>query len=126
MRPFLFFGIAFLSCINSVLTAQSLPTGKWININSKTDTLFFTSINGKKFLELRRGKELSHGVLLPKPFSGLYEYKLSPEEISLHWSFSDDSSFKNFYFNYSKEKIIIGNFYDALAQGALQTFKTIE
>ena len=111
------------SCAKDSSTASL--RGKWVEINTKTDTLTFGLLGDKESMFLGRGKEMSNGYLTPKSHSGPYDYRLLVDKISLRWLLSASDSFNEFYFSLSGDKIIIENFYDSNAKGILVTFKRI-
>jgi len=105
--------LTLLSCTEdetNIVNSSDLQ-GKWIDVETRMDTLSFESIDNMEIMYLSRGKETSEGYLLPKYNSGPYEYKLSKRKISLHWMLSSNSSFNDYYFKIIDDKLNIGNFY---------------
>jgi hypothetical protein len=128
MKYGLFILIIFLSgcTYNNLNTNQVTLEGKWVDINSKTDTLSFGFFGGKESIMLGRGKEMRDGFLVPKYGSGPYDYKLlQVDKISLHWALSSNGSFIDYYFRQTGDRLIIGNFFNAANPGTLLTFKKI-
>lgn len=118
--------IAFLSCENNDITSTGSLEGKWVDIKTKTDTLIFdSSISADLFL-LRRGKEIQNGHLLPKPGTGIYEFKLLPEKISIYNTLSSCYCFNEYFFIHHQEEITVENFYDPASTGILQTFTKLK
>ncbi|SDL20768.1 hypothetical protein [Kriegella aquimaris] len=106
------------------LTSSDLK-GKWIETETRKDTLFFESLDNLDFMNLNRGKELRNGNLLPKPKSGPYRYKLLEEKISLNWVLSSDSSFNDYYLKVINNRLNIGNFYGSTL-GETLTFEKLD
>jgi hypothetical protein len=122
------FMLILLSCErddNVDLMTSSDLTGKWIEIKTKTDTLVFESWDTMEVMNLKRGKEMRNGYLLPKAGSGPYEYKLADEKISLYWMLSSNYSFKDYNFKQTGDKLTIDNFYGS-SSGATLTFKKLK
>ena len=96
----LLFAFTFLCCSKDDTKSQTSASliGKWVETETRMDTLFFESIDDVDFMNLNRGKELRNGNLLPKPHSGTYIYKLLEEKISLNWVLSSNSNFNDYYF----------------------------
>lgn len=123
----LLFVLAFLCCSKDdtkSLTSINLK-GKWIETETRMDTLFFESLDDLDIMNLNRGKELKDGNLLPKPKSGPYRYKLLEEKISLNWVLSSNSSFNDYYFKIIDNRLNIGNFYGS-ALGETLTFERLD
>ena len=94
-----------LACSDDNVTTLADLNGKWVDINTKTDTLTFGLFERQAFMILRRGKEIRKGFLLPKQGAGFYDYKLStPDKISLRWMFSSTASFNDYYFEQTGDK----------------------
>tara|TARA_R110000744_G_scaffold353214_1_gene459524 strand:+ start:1751 stop:2137 length:387 start_codon:yes stop_codon:yes gene_type:complete len=123
----LIFALTFLSCSKDDTKNQTSTSlkGKWVEIETRMDTLFFESIDDLDFMNLNRGKELINDNLLPKPHSGPYTYKLLEEKISLNWVLSSNSSFNDYYFKVIENRLNIGNFYDSTSGGTL-TFERLD
>ena len=111
-----------LICISVILSLRSNENnnpqdftslkGKWVETDTKTDTLSFELSGASEWMVLSRGKEMRNGFLLPKSGSGPYNFKIKLGEISLLWSASSDANFHDFYFGQTADTIVIGNFYD--------------
>jgi hypothetical protein len=114
-----------LSCTYQDLPSTNILEGKWVEVNSKTDTIIFTTFGDYSYLSLNRGKELRNGILLPKYLSGGYDYKISSDKISLRWWASSNSAFNEYHFNVTQTGIIIGDFYNPNSRGASLSFKKI-
>jgi hypothetical protein len=101
----------------------SSTDGIWIEASKQKDTLYFESQTS--FVDLRRGKELRNGYLLPKISAGLYSYEIKKDSISLQYLLSSLYKPSNYKFNIdlNKGKITIGNFYvDSLNRNTTLTF----
>lgn len=124
--------LLFLSClfIGCSKDEVNIPTsndlkGKWIELETRMDTLFFESLDNFEILNLHRGKEMKDGNLLPKSGSGPYVYKLAEGKISLLWMLSSDSSFKEYDFKIIGNRLNIGNFYGS-ASGETLVFEKLD
>lgn len=99
--------------------------GRWVDVQTATDTLIFDPDFGEDFFSLRRAKELRNGFLLPKPGAGIYKYVLKPEAISVYNTISSCYCFNDYFFKLDGSLIVVENFYDASAAGDLRTFKKL-
>lgn len=129
MRIIVFLGLIVfgsMSCSNDNFdsTAPIDLHGKWIEAKTKSDTITFSSLDNLDVMTLTRGKELRDNHLLPKTGSGPYEFKLKEENISLYWMLSSNSTFQDYHFKRSGNKLTIGNFYDSTL-GAILTFERL-
>jgi len=109
---------------NNVIDASGLK-GQWIEMESRSDTLSFESWDSLEIMNLKRGKEVKNGFLLPKLGSGPYEYSLSSEIISLKWMLSSNSNPNEYYFKVTNDELEIGNFYNSL-NGETLTFEKLK
>lgn len=119
--------LIFLGCAKDdtrIITSSDLK-GKWIEAESRMDTLYFGTIDNLEITNLNRGKEIKNGNLLPKSGSGPYEYTLLEEKISLYWVLSSDSSFNDYYFKIIDDRLNIGNFYGSTL-GETLTFEKLD
>ncbi|TBW29955.1 hypothetical protein [Gramella sp. KN1008] len=114
-----------LSCSSDNSGTISIGEGKWVEIETKSDTLSFSSLGGMDIMTLARGEELQEGVLKPKYRSGRYEYGISEGKISLRWLLSSNSQFEEYSFRIEDEIMYIGNFY-ASSSGEILTFKKLD
>ena len=65
------FVLAFLGCTDdSTAVDISDLRGKWIEIETRTDTLSFELVSDSEIMSLNRGTEIRSGNLLPKYNSG--------------------------------------------------------
>lgn len=119
--------LAFLCCSKDdtkSLTSANLK-GKWIETETRLDTLSFESMENFEIMNLNRGKEIRNGNLLPKSGSGPYRYLLLEEKISINWMLSSDGSFNDYYFKIIENKINIENFYGSTL-GETLTFEKLD
>ena len=88
--------------------------GSWIESSNKSDTIVFSKHDNKAYFNLNRGKEIRGGYLLPKYYSGLYDYEILGDSIALRWLLSSNGNPHNHYFHYDldKNQLIIGNFFE--------------
>jgi len=123
--PIITLVLTLLSCSNDNLTTLTDLNGKWVDINTMTDTLTFALLGDKESMILGRGKEIRNGFLLPKHGSGSYDYELLTDTISLRWVASGNLNFRRYYFNKTRTNIIIEKFFDTNTRGTFLTFKRI-
>lgn len=116
--------LLLFGCTYDVETMPAELDGAWVEISAKTDTLVF-NIEGTNWMELKRGKEIRDGFLLPKAGAGIFEYRLGTEKISLYNLVSSCYCFADYYFKREGSTIYIENFYDPNAKEAIQTFKRL-
>lgn len=120
------FVLALISCTSDNVTTLTDLNGKWVDINTKTDTLTFGLFGDKESMILGRGKEMRDGFMLPKYGSGPYDYKLlTGDKISLRWTLSSSSNFNDYYFKQTGDKLTIEKFFDTTTSGTMLTFKKI-
>ena len=114
------------SCVNddSVNLSPDLK-GKWVEMETSIDTLTFEVWDTMDIMILDRGKEMRDGHLLPKAGSGSYQYRLVDGKISLYWMLSSNSSFKDYKFKLTGERLVIDDFYGPSSSVPL-TFKKLE
>ena len=119
--------LTFLGCSKDGkdVVASSDLKGKWIETETRMDTLSFESLDNQDIMNLNRGKEIRDGNMLPKSGSGPYKYNLLEEKISLNWVLSSDSSFKDYYFKIIDNRLNIGNFYGSKS-GETLIFEKLE
>ncbi len=118
--------MALLSCTSDNVATLTNLNGKWIDINTKIDTLAFGFFGDKESMILGRGKETRDGFLLPKYVSGPYDYKLLiGDKFSLRWTLSSNCNFNDYYFKQSGDKLTIEKFFDTTTSGTMLTFKKL-
>lgn len=117
----------FLSCTKNEPKNENSINGieKWVEAQSRLDTIYFESWDSLDLLHLNRGKEVRDDYLLPKAYSGPYNYSISGERISLNWMLSSNSAFNDYYFKINGNQMEIGNFYE-LEAGEILTFEKLE
>jgi hypothetical protein len=102
---------SLLSCKKSEEPIAQL-VGVWIEQTDRLDTLIFEKIDGRPFLSLHRGTETRDGHQLPKSGSGMYDYQIQKDSISLLSLYSSCSNCnENYYFVTVGRQIRIGDFY---------------
>ena len=120
------FALTLIGCTSDNLTTLTDLNGKWVDINTKTDTLTFGLFGDKESMILGRGKETRDGFILPKSGSGPYDYKLlAGDKISLRWTLLSNSNFNDYYFKQSGDKLTIEKFFDTTTSGTMLTFKKL-
>lgn len=119
--------LVFFSCTkdNSNLENSNDLIGKWIETQSRMDTLSFESLDNLAIMNLNRGKEIRNENLVPKLKSGTYVYKIIEENISLRWILSSNSNFNDYYFKISGNKLNIGNFHGSTS-GETLSFEKLD
>lgn len=110
---------------NNSNPATTALDGKWVNIQTRTDTLIFGSAMGDHYFILARAKEVRNGFVLPKPGAGIYEFKLKSNLISVYNTISSCYCFSDYYFERKASILVIGNFYDPASQSDLETFRRL-
>ncbi len=129
MKSFLIVFLVFvlISCSDddtNIISPISL-NGKWIEVDTKSDTLTFNTWDDLEIMILDRGKEVRNGILLPKFKSGSYTYRLSEGKISLNWMLSSNSAFNDYDLKVSGKTMNIGNFYNS-SSGTVLTFEKMD
>lgn len=116
-----------ISCTdqNDNLTENKSLKGLWVDVKTSSDTLVFGYLDEEEIMTLNRGKEMQNGLLLPKANSGMYNYHLKENQISLRWVLSCAPTFDEFYFQKVGSELQIGNFYDDTAFRTKVTFRKI-
>lgn len=116
MKYFLWlFAIILFSCSKN----ESKPkdaiefNGKWVESKARIDTLSFETSENSNLMIFLRGTEMRDGNLLPKVFSGPYEYRIEEDKIWLYWQLSSNSNFNDYYFKLNGNLIEMGNFYES-------------
>ena len=120
------FTISLLDYNDNNLLTQTKLNGKWVDINTKTDTLTFLVVGEHNYVQLDRGLEMRNGVLRPKSGFGPYYYKILPDKIFLRWTLSASTEYNDYHFNQTDDSLVIENFYDLNSKGTKQTFKKIK
>jgi len=121
--------VLYLSCKNNNLFDRTYNfKGKWLETTQLSDTLIFKQNKSEGWLELQRGREMRNAYILPLIHSGLYDYSILQDSISLLSGFSSCLCPRNYYFkfNLENEEIQIGNFFeDSLTNDKIFTFKKL-
>jgi len=87
--------------------------GVWIEQTDRSDTIVFKRLDGGSMLSLNRGREIRNGHDLPKFGSGLYNYQIKGDSISLLSLFSSCSTcYETYYFVTQGAELKIGDFYN--------------
>ena len=120
MRPFFSFLIlvvASAACRQpETITPESL-TGVWVEKSARQDTLVFNpKFQGQiliNTLTVNRGKELnSGGYLLPKIGSGMYNYEIVDNRISVVSAFSSSLKRSDYAIEQAGGELRIENFFE--------------
>ena len=122
--------ISLLAIVASIVSCKedNEPTtqldGVWIEQTDRSDTIVFKRLDGGSFLSLSRGREIRNGHELPKYGSGLYNYQIKGDSISLLTLFSSCSTcYETYYFMINSTELNIGDFYEKnLANSQSLTF----
>ena len=118
--------LSLLDCGEDNSVTQTQLKGKWVDINTKTDTLTFLVVSEHDYVQLDRGLQMTNGVLRPKNGFGPYFYKVLSDKISLRWTLSSSADYNDYYFNQAGDSLIVENFYDLNSKGTMQTFVKIK
>lgn len=119
--------LIFASCSDDDSSTENLSNleGKWVETETRTDTLSFESLDDLEIMFLNRGKEIKDGNTSPKSGSGPYSYYLAQQIIALNWMLSSNSAFNDYYFEVEGNSLKIGNFYGS-ASGEILTFERLD
>jgi hypothetical protein len=105
------------SCQKPDTITPDTLTGVWVEKFARRDTLVFNlSLQGQSLpnmLRVNRGKELNTGgYLLPKIGSGLYDYKIVDNRISVINLFSSSNKRSEYAIEQNGDKLRIENFFE--------------
>jgi hypothetical protein len=122
--------LSFLSfsCEKHEITVSGLK-GTWVEVDTKTDTIFFNRNNTYGLFILSKGREIRNGYLLPKIESGIFMFELNKDSIAITDGLSCTYSKRNYYFklNESLKTFNIQTFTTGFeANKAILTFKKLE
>ncbi len=73
-------------------------------------------------MNLKRGKEIKDGNMLPISGSGPYRYNLAEQKTALYWVLSSDSKYNDYNFEVMGNGLKIGKFYSS-PSGEILTFE---
>ena len=93
---FLIIAITLMSCTSDNLSTADLLRGKWIEVNTKSDTLVFGLFGDQEAMMVNRGYEIRDSFRLPKHGSGPYDYRISKNKIALHSYLSSSMGYKDY------------------------------
>ena len=128
MKPAILIIVAVMiaSCDGNIETPVTTVTGKWVDVDNKTDTLAFVDYEDLKVMEVRRGKEMRDGFLQPKSGSGPYMYQLlGDDRISVQWMAASSISQYKYYFKQKGTTLKIEKFFDTKTTGKILTFRKL-
>ena len=120
------FAFFLLDCADNHAVAQKNLEGKWVHVETKTDTLTFLTVSDHDYVQLDRGSEMRNGVLRPKNGTGRYHYKILTDKISLRWTLSASAGYNDYYFYQSGDSLVIGKFYDLDSKWTKLTFEKLK
>jgi len=111
---FLIIAITLMSCTSDSLSTPDLLKGKWIEVNTKSDTLVFGLFGDQEAMMVNRGYEIRNSFRLPKHGSGPYDYKISKDKISLRYYLSSYNGYFDykFKFDFKTSRIEVEKFYE--------------
>ena len=112
------------SCENHQSTEAALR-GRWVESVDRTDTLAFVSIDGERYINVLRGKEMVNGQWIFKESGGLYQYIISGDEISLKLLASSSMTWQKVPFQVTDNSLVIGNFYELSQLGTTLRFERL-
>ena len=111
---FLIIAITLMSCTSDNLSTADLLKGKWIEVNTKSDTLVFGLFGDQEAMMVNRGYEIRDSFRLPKHGSGPYDYRISKDKISLRSYVSSNIAYKDYKFKFDLKtsRIEVEKFYE--------------
>lgn len=111
---FLIIAITLMSCKSDSLSTPDLLKGKWIEVNTKSDTLVFGLFGDQEAMMVNRGYEIRNSFRLPKHGSGPYDYRISKNKIALHSYLSSSMGYKDYTFKFDLKtsRIEVDKFYE--------------
>jgi len=111
---FLIIAITLMSCTSDSLSTPDLLKGKWIEVNTKSDTLVFGLFGEQEAMMVNRGYEIRDSFRLPKHGSGPYDYRISKNKIALHSYLSSSMGYKDYTFKFDLKtsRIEVDKFYE--------------
>ena len=111
---FLIIAITLMSCTSDSLSTPDLLKGKWIEVNTKSDTLVFGLFGDQEAMMVNRGYEIRDSFRLPKHGSGPYDYLISKNKIALHSYLSSSMGYKDYTFKFDLKtsRIEVDKFYE--------------
>ena len=103
-----------MSCKSDSLSTPDLLKGKWIEVNTKSDTLVFGLFGDQEAMMVNRGYEIRDSFRLPKHGSGPYDYRISKDKISLRSYVSSNIAYKDYKFKFDLKtsRIEVEKFYE--------------
>lgn len=111
---FLIIAITLMSCTSDSLSTADLLKGKWIEVNTKSDTLVFGLFGDQEAMMVNRGYEMRDSFWLPKHGSGPYDYKILKNKISLRYYLSSYNGYIDYKFKFDLKtsRIEVDKFYE--------------
>jgi hypothetical protein len=102
--------------------------GAWVEIDTQTDTIIFSTNSMSGSLLLNRAYETRNGNYLPGSGSGPYAYQIFHDSIYLHWMASSQAYGRKYYFrfNESSRTFNIQVFTSFATNKAILTFRKLE
>ena len=82
-------------------------TGSWVETNTRTDTISFSSNDQSGYFYLSRGFAITNGYWLPKIGSAPYRYKISGDSISVINGLSSAMEGGTYYFKFNEPNLTI-------------------
>ncbi|HYG37219.1 MAG TPA: hypothetical protein VD908_01310 [Cytophagales bacterium] len=113
------FTLFFINCSDD--EAINGLIGTWVESVDKEDTIIFK----EDALVLSRGKELRDGYLLPKDGSGIFEYKIKNDSITLINLALSCVCPRSYYFKKNGLTIKVGRFFYEIDPNEILTFERI-
>jgi len=103
-----------IGCTSDSLSTPDLLKGKWIEVNTKSDTLVFGLFGDQEAMMVNRGYEIRDSFRLPKHGSGPYDYRISKNKIALRSYLSNDNTYKDYTFKFDLKtsRIEVEKFYE--------------
>lgn len=107
----------FTACSKPEAVTPDALTGVWVEETGRRDTLIFNLDQSGKSLPntllVRRGREINPGgFLVPKIGSGIYQYSLLNNRISVRNGLSSSSQLTDYWIEQRDKKVLIDNFFE--------------
>lgn len=110
-------------------TLPKALTGFWVEVNTGTDTINFSTNNDSGYFNLSRGFAVTNGYWLPKIGSTSYSYKISGDSITVVDGLSNSMEGGTYYFRFDEQNLTIniGKFSKYIStKKSLLTFRKIK
>jgi hypothetical protein len=100
-------GFILFSCKKVQSTLPDGIIGTWVETNTLSDTIFFSTNNKTGMFSLHRGYEIRNGYRLPIIGSTIYSYKIFSDSISVQDGLSSAMDGGTYYFKFDESNLTI-------------------